>query len=406
VRETLYLRLRDADPDAPVAHALVVDTGPGAPPSVFVRESPLREVAALGAGRRVVVFVPAADVRLTQVTVPARQPAKVLQAAPFVLEDQFADDVETLHFALGQRQPSGAFPIAAVARTRMAEWLAPFADAGVGITALVPEILALPWQDGGPWSVLAEHDQITCRTSASSGFVCTPADFELFLQMAEGGEAHALRVLLPRGVADDYSRLQRPLELLPGFDNPLEALVRNWRPAQSIDLLQGAYSQRENIDRFWRPWRLAASLALAAFLLGVVVNGVQSLRFKHQAAAQEAANEEQFRRLFPRETRIVDLQVQLDQQLRALRASGSGGGLFFLLQEAAAGLAASPGLTLKNAQFREGSLFLDLGGSDLQAAEKLRSYFSTHRAAKLAVLDTKSGDGGAQIRVQLTPAAT
>jgi general secretion pathway protein L len=406
VRETLYLRLRDADLDAPTAHALVVDMAAtaGVPPSVFVREAPLREVLSLGAGRRVVVFVPGADVRLTRVKVPARQPAKVLQAAPFVLEDQFADDVETLHFALGTRQPDGAFPIAALSRNQMHEWLAPFRAAAVRVSAVVPETLALPWQEG-ILTVLAEADQATCRTSASTGFSCAPEDFELFLTMAEAGTAQSLRVLLPRGVADTYSRLQRPIELLPGFENALEALVRNWRPATSINLLQGIFSQRDDLERFWKPWKLAASLALVAFLLGVAGNAVQSLRLKHQAAAQTAANEAQFRRLFPRETRIVDLQAQLDQQLRALRSGNGGGGVFFLLQQAAAGLAASPGLTLKSAQFRDGALYLDLSGSDLQAAEKLRSYFSTHRSATLLVQDTNTGDGGAQIRVKLTPGA-
>lgn len=408
MRETLYLRLRDPDPDAPVAHAIVVDVAPGAgvPPSVFVRERPLHEVIALAAGRRVVVFVPGADVRLTTVTVPARQPAKVLQAAPFVLEDQFADDVETLHFALGTRLAGGAFPIAAVAKTRMVEWMGPFREAGVRVDALIPETLALPWQDGGPWTLLAEPDQASCRTSAAGGFTCAPADFELFLQMAGADATRALRVYLPKHVPDTYSSPDRPVELLPGFDDPLEALVRSWRGAPSINLLQGVWSQREDLDRFWKPWRLAAGLAAAAFVLGVAVHGVQALRLKHQAAAQAAANEETFRRLFPRESRIVDLQAQLDQQLRALHAGNGAGGLFFLLQQAAAGLSASPGLTLKSAQFREGALYLDLGGSDLQAAEKLRSYFSTHRGATLAVQDTNTGDGAAQIRVKLTPGAT
>jgi general secretion pathway protein L len=407
VRETLYLRLRDPDLDAPTAHALVVDLAPtvGVPPSVFVRELPLREVLALATGRRVVAFVPGADVRLTTVTVPARQPAKVLQAAPFVLEDQFADDVEMLHFALGTRLANGAFPIAAVARNQMVEWLVPFRATDVRIDALIPETLALPWQEGGPWTVLAESDQATCRTSASGGFSCAPEDFELFLQMAEAGDAHPLRIYLPKGVRDDYSHLQRPIDLLPGFDDPLEALVRSWRAAASINLLQGPYSQREDLDRFWKPWRLAAGLVIAAFVLGVANNGIQALRLKHQALAQAAANEAQFRRLFPRETRIVDLQAQLDQQLRALRAGNGGGGLFFLLQQAAAGLAASPGLTLKDAQFREGALYLDLGSSDLQAAEKLRAYFSTHRGATLTVQDTNAGDGAAQIRVKLAPGA-
>lgn len=408
MRDTLYIRLRETAADALTAHALLagepVDAS-GARANIVVRELPLDEVITLGAGRRIVVFVPGADVRLTEVRVPARQPAKVLQAAPFVLEDQFAEDVETLHFALGARLVSGAFPIAVVARSHVEEWLAPFHARGVRVDALVPETLALPWIENGPWSVLPEPGQIIVRSGAYTGFSCVPEDFEIFLQMAEDGAEHPLRVIVGRDDGADYTRLQRPLELLPGFDHPLEVFIRHWRRTQSIDLLQGSYSQRDDLDRFWKPWRVATRLALAAFVLGVAVNGVESFRLKRAVAAQEADNLQRFQQLFPRETRIVDLQTQIDQQLRALRASGNGGGLFELMQQAATSLAETPGLTLKNAQFREGSLFLDLSGTDLQVLEKLRAWYASHRGTKLEVQAADAGESGVQIRLKLSPGA-
>lgn len=409
MRDTVYIRLRDPAPDALTAHALVsADAAAlpgGVPANAIVRELPLEQVIALAAHRRVVVFVPGSDVRLTQVTVPARQPAKVLQAAPFVLEDQFAEDVDTLHFALGARLPGGAFPIAVVTRAQVEEWLAPFRAQGVRVDALVPETLALPWTEGGAWSVLPEPAQVIVRNGAYSGFSCVPDDLELFLEMAEAGTPASLRVLVARSDANDYTRLHRPMELLPGFDQPLEALIRHWRPSQSIDLLQGAYSQRDDLDRLWRPWRVAAQLAAAAFVLGVAVNAVESFRLKREVAALKAENEARFQQIFPRESRIVDLQAQLDQQLRALHSGGNGAGLFQLLQQASLSLAANPGLTLRTAQFREGALFLDLSGTDLQVLENLRAWFASHRAARLEVQTADAGAGGVQIRLKLTPGA-
>lgn len=408
MRDTLYIRLRDPAPEAPTAYALVandVAAAGAARPVAPVREVPLDDVLALAPGRRVIVFVPGADVRLTQVSVPARQPAKVLQAAPYVLEEQFAEDVETLHFALGARLAGGAFPVAVVARAHMDAWLAPFRERGIRVDALVPETLALPWSDNGVWSLLPEPGQVIVRTGAYAAFSCAPEDLELFLSMAEGSSDASLRVLVRRDDGTDYTRLQRPVELLPGFDHPLEALIRYWRRAQSIDLLQGGYSQRDDLDRLWRPWRLAAVLAVAAFLVGVGVNGVEALRLKREVAALQADNEARFRQIFPRETRIVDLQAQLDQQLRVLRGSGNTGGLFLLMQQAALGLSETPGLSLKTAQFREGALFLDLSGSDLQVLEKLRAWFASHHAARLEVQAADAGESGVQIRLKLTPGA-
>ncbi|WP_293371819.1 type II secretion system protein GspL [Nevskia sp.] len=408
MRDTLYIRLRDTAPDALTAYALVSSEPLDASlarPGVLVRELPLDEVVALGAGRRVVVFVPGVDVRLTTVTVPARQPAKVLQAAPFVLEDQFAEDVDTLHFAIGTRLGNGSFPIAVVARSHVDEWLAPFNAARVRVAALVPDTLALPWQNDGPWSVLPDAGQMIVRSGAYAGFSCVPEDFDLLLELAENGTQASLRVLVARDDATDYTRLNRPLHLLPGFDHPLEAMVRYWKPAQSIDLLQASYSQRDDMNRYWQPWKLAAQLAAAALVLGIGLNIVESSRLKAELAGLQASNEQTFRRLFPRETKIINLEAQVEQQLRLLRGGSSQTGLFELMQSAASGLSENPGLTLRNIQFREGALFLDLSGSDLQVLEKLRTWFNSHRGAKLDVESADSNENGVQIRLKLTSVA-
>jgi general secretion pathway protein L len=347
--------------------------------------------------------VPGAEVRLTQVKVPAKQPAKVLQAAPFVLEDQLADDVETLHFALGPRQPDGSFPVAVASHSHMEEWLAPFRERNALPDALIPETLALPWENGGPWTVLPEPDHLTARTGAFSGFSCVPQDFELFLQLAENGTAHALRVLVALDTQVDYTALKRPLELLPGFNHPLEAMVRHLRLAQAINLLQGVYSQRESLDRFWRPWRFAAMLLAAAFVLGIVVNTVEALRFKHAAAAQQSANETRFNQLFPgQRVAAVSLGTQVEQQAQILSHGNGQGGPLPLLQQAADSLVAVPGLTLNNAEYREGALFLDLSGTDLQLLEKLRGWYASHHCASLEVQSADSGESGAKIRLKLT----
>ncbi len=405
MRETLYLRLRQPYADAPTPYAVVATDNLGiAPASVFVREAPLHEVIAQATGRRLVVFVTGAEVRLTQVKVPARQPAKVLQAAPFVLEDQFAEDVETLHFALGPRLADGSFPVAVASHAHMQEWLAPFAERQTLPDLLIPETLALPWDDGGPWTVLPEADHLTARTGAFSGFSCVPQDFELFLQLAERGTPQSLRVLVALGNQIDYTTLQRPLELLPGFQHPLEAMVRHLRPALAINLLQGSYSQRESLERLWRPWAFAAGLLAAAFLLGIAVNFIEALHFKHAAVAQQEVNEVRFNQLFAAQrVTAVALGTQVEQEAQILSHGGNQGGPLPLLQQAAESLVAAPGLTLDNAEFREGALFLDLSGTDLQLLEKLRSWYGSHHCANLEVQSADSGEAGVKIRLKLTP---
>jgi general secretion pathway protein L len=399
LRETLYIRLHSGAPDAVTAFCIAKAD---AVQSFAVNHAPLREILDQAGGRKLVALVPGADVRLTSVSVPARQAAKVLQAAPYALEDQLAEDVDTLHFALGPRQPDGTFPVAVVAKNKMEEWLAPFRDAGLMPEELIPETLCLPIDDSGRWSALAEPGHVTVRSAPYSGFGCVAEDLPLFLELADPGKQAQLRILIPRSFDGDFTQLAWPVELLPGFTEPLEALLQNHRHELSINLLQGAYSQRESMQRLWQPWRVAAILAAVWIALTAIDHTVQAFKLKRQLAAQQQENVERFQQLFPAETRIVDLSAQAEQQLAHLKGSGAHGSLLPLLESLSTALAATPGLLPQSLQFRDGALFVALTGNDLQQLEALRDWFAQHHGASLDVQSANAGSEGVQIRIKLT----
>ena len=401
MRETLYIRLRSSALDAPTAYCIASSDAALSWP---VQEAALEQVLAQARGRRVIVLVPGADVRLTQVRVPARNAAKVLQAAPYALEDQLAEDVDTLHFALGTRNADDSHPVAVVAHSRMQEWLAPLRERGIVPEALLPETLCLPLAEEGRWSALAEDEQISVRSAAYGGFSCVPDDLPLYLQAAGIAADTVLRIIVPRSFHGDLTRLEQPVELLPGFASPLEALLQNLRLERSINLLQGAYSQREDYQRLWQPWRAAAILLAGWVLIAAVDHGVQAHRLGLELAAQQERNATRFRELFPAEQRIVDLSAQLEQQARLLQAGGAQGGFLPLMETLAAAMASASGLSLQSLQFREGALYVSLTGSDLQQLESLRGWFAQGRDAVMEVQSANSGADGVQIRLKLSPA--
>src|SRR4051812_14156614 len=63
----------------------------------------LQQAAPLSAGRRIAVIVPASDVLSLDTEVPAKSTAKLAQVVPYALEERVADEIENLHFALGER---------------------------------------------------------------------------------------------------------------------------------------------------------------------------------------------------------------------------------------------------------------------------------------------------------------
>ncbi len=401
MRETLYIRLHSAAPEAVTAFCIAK---PDAVVSFAIHHAPLSDILLQAGSRKLVVLVSSTDVRLSSVNVPARQAAKVLQAAPYALEDQLAEDVDTLHFALGPRQPSGAHPVAIVAKSKMEEWLAPFRAANLMPDVLVPETLCLPEADADRWSALAEPGHVTVRSSGYNGFGCADEDLPLFLELADPDKKAHLRILIPRSFQGDFTQLGWAVDLLPGFAEPMEALLQNYSVDNSINLLQGVYSVREDLKRLWQPWRFAAILLAVLIALTGINHGIQAFKLKRQFNAQNQENIQRFQQLFPAETRIVDLSAQAEQQFARLKGGGGHGNLLPLLGTLSNALTATPGLLLQSLQFRDGALFVALNGTDLQQLETLRAWFAQHHGTNIEVQSANAGNEGVQIRIKLTPA--
>lgn len=401
MREILYIRLRDPVRNSPTYAVVNAD----APASIFVRAAPLEEILQQAPGRRLVLLAPAGEVRLTQIDIPSRQASKALQAAPFMLEDQIAEDVEALHFALGPRQAASSYPVALTAQTNLENWLAPLRAVGLMPDAVVPETLCLPPPVDDACYVLAEPEQVTVRNGAYSGYCCAPEDLPFYLQI--DGVAMTpvtLRILVTAGVHTDFSTLDHSMELRAGYSDPLEALIRHYRPEQTINLLQGRYSRRESLARLWRPWRLAAALVLGVFLAAVITNSIWAWRLDRVARAQDASNAQRFHQLFPNEPTSLDLSLALQQEESELISGGKRAGLLPLLQQIAMGLKATGGLKVSDLEFRDGALFVDLTGTDLQALEKLRDWFKAHPGTRMEVQTANSDGDSVQIRIKLSTA--
>ncbi|MGQ0530232.1 MAG: type II secretion system protein GspL [Panacagrimonas sp.] len=402
MRETLYIRLGSAL-DADVDYAVVASEPRALSQQVAQQHGPLAAAAALAPGRRVCVFVPAADVRLSKVQVPAKQPAKVLQAVPYALEDQVAEDIDLLHFAIGPRQADGQFPVAIVSRARMQRWTEALSAHGLRPEYLVPESLALDVDDNGAyWHALVEDTQVIVRQNTWSYFTCLAEDLASYLSLVNPDQSQSLQLHLAGDQRTDWSCLGWPLNLLP-HANALTILSAHYRADRAINLLQGSYAQGRDVQRLWKPWQLAAALLLAWLVAGGSAYTLDTLRLSTELQRQDQANLARFQQLFPDQTRVVDLQAQLDQQLRQL-GGGAAGGPFPLLESLAQALAASPGLKLGGMQYRENALFLSLTANDLQALEALRNWFASHAGTRLEVQSANAESGAVQIRAKLTAA--
>lgn len=368
-----------------------------------VQAGNLDDALLLARDRRLVVMVPSTELTLTTVELPLQlqtaPQGKLLQALPYLLEDRLAEDVETLHFAIGRRQAGSPLPVVITARERMEAWLKPFHDRQVSPQVLVPDVLCLPLNQDAThtvWSVLLEGSQASVRCGPCAGFSCESGMLGDFLKLTEAPDDLRLQVY-PVEHAES-PELQLPMQSAASVAHGLEYMMRGFDETRSINLLQGEYAITPDYLNWFQPWRMTAALLAGWLLLATTAQAVEYLRLRHELKGLETTAETALRAAFPQTTRIVDLRAQAQQQLAALKRAGGGGGFMPLLQVTSQVLARLQDIQLQEVQFREGALHLALLAGDTQALDSLQQNFGQQPGLKLEVESANATGDGVQIR--------
>ena len=372
----------------------------------------LAEAAAAAGVRPAQVFVPAADVAFRRVTVPTRNRTRLVAAVPYLLEEQLAADVDELHFAVGERGPEGEVAVAIVARARMDAWLERLHGAGLHVAALMPEGLALPFQPGS-WTLWWGTDQAIVRDTAQSAFALDADNVAFVLKRAlieaaappetvwliDAGAGEAAAQLADIGVPVQGQRETRSL---------LAVLREHYSEQTAINLLQGAYSRREQLGKMWRPWRPAAALLLVwvAAQFGIKYYEYHRLDAENERLQQEISD--LYLKTFPEAKRVVNPRAQMEQRLAVLRGGGGqGGGDFMELMSAfSQPVAATPGLEVRRVGYKEGELNVGLVIGDLQRLEQFKQQLTTTGHLNVEVRSATARENRVEAQVHIKRGAS
>jgi general secretion pathway protein L len=340
----------------------------------------LTQAAAQGAGRRVGVVVASVDVLLTEIELPPKSGVRAQQIVAYALEEQLAADIETLHFAVGSRDPlSGRTLVAIVNRALMSRWLQELRDANIEPTVVCAESALLP-ENPGHTVVMLEGDTLSLRRGGQHAQALPADDIGGALDALLGAEMateHLIFYVSPHDWQRRASEVeaQRPrcaslkVQLLNSGALPL--LAPQLVAGAYINLLSGEFAPTHKSSGGWQRWRSAAILAAALFAVHVGGLALQRLQQHRSERALDQAIGELARSALPGESGQGAVRSRIEQRMLAAQNDSNAGGFMPALAALAQALGTANGASLQALSFRDGGMDLKLKTKDAESLERI-----------------------------------
>ena len=374
----LLLRLPRV-PDQPATWLVVDPKGVATGPP---QSGPLSLAAPRSAGRRICVLVPGTDVLVAEPELPTKAGTKLAQLVPYAMEEQLADDIDDLHFAVGRRlSDSTRTPVAVVTRALMDQWLTALKSAGLEPEAMYADSDLLPHNPGQSVALL-EEDIVVVRPPSGSPVTLPSNALQEALEMAqasspEGGAGRGL--ILYTGAPEWHEHSAQVESLRERFDGikiqllangPLALFAQQLPTATPTNLLQGTYTPTTSRAVGLRAWRVAAILLASLIALHVAGKATELTLLKRNEHKLDVSIRETFQTAMPGEPSTPDARKVMERRLAAAGAAGSNG-LLTTLEALVQARNAAPGSTVQAMTYGHGAIDLKIAAPDASSLDRI-----------------------------------
>lgn len=368
----------------------------------------------------VCVLLPDAGCSRLQVPIPGTSREKALQALPFALEDLALDEPDQLVVVLGERpQTPGRWPVLLVNAAVRSQVLAGLSQVGLTPQQMIAAADALPVPPPGEFGVWVEPVSagLCLITGAHEGMVL-PA-------CAGVNPTEQLAQLLPRLEQPPQRVVFHQKDALPqnwpegiAFDAEPEPTLADWcrlwrsglnsnQPLSAIESPRAAGQQKSQ-----RRWRQAAGVLLAVLVLSLINQSVATWQKNQRILQLNQQIDRDFHAALPEVTRVVNIQVQLQQALDARNSDAELDGFLPVLAYFGAAYRAAlpedPKLSIQSLQWQEQKLTLTLVAEKYTVLQKLFEQLKTPPAAAadfiVRQMDAGVDAGVAHMRIGLEQA--
>ena len=327
-----------------------------------------------------IVFVVSGEkVLMTNASVPSKQKRKIVQAVPFVVEEQLAAEIDDSVFAIGERNQNGEVRVSVIDEEVLEGIMARLQELDLRPNKMISET-SLVKSKGSAVAVI-EDDRahflrpdgcgITLQkesVAAAISLVEPSSELEL-IGSASSFESLAIPIAEARANEVNVSELQ--VEFM-GFSQ-----LCSYFDGSETNMLQGKYKVEEPIPEIGKEWRqVLIVLAVGALLhLGLVFG--QGWHLAKKADEKKHSARALYEEIFSREKNVRDIRRRWNSKL-GRRDTDAGNDFLSLFTKAAEGVEPAE-LILQNINYNESrgdlvfQVFASSSESLVQYSEKLKT---------------------------------
>lgn len=372
----------------------------------------LQQAATVAEERRVWLLLDLSQVTRTSSDLPVRG-QKLAAALPYALEEQFAEDVEQLHFAAGPPDAQGRMPVAAIRHDLLQRYLDALAAAEIQAVAAYTLHDGLPDLPGysqflvtGQTTYLKTvDDQLTALTGQRPAVLLQVWSAGRDADDLAANASHQLRGYIDASLEPALdSEWQQIRKQFPDAEMKIPArgvlafCARTIANQGGIDLLQGRYAIGRDTLKQLRPWLPVAAMLGVALLLSLFSRFLEWRSFEQRDADLNQA----MIAMLPGNNPDID-PVTAEARLAALvrprnnTASAAGGpaaGPEFLTTVGllATAIGNDKDTRIEAISFRNGVLDIRLATRDTDALETLRRKIAAEAGLTAQIQRTEQED--------------
>jgi len=279
---------------------------------------------------------------------------------------------------------------------------------GLRPAEIVPDTLALPKfdskQEGSVWTALVDDDHTIVRLNGFKGFASDSTTANIMLsgvrrKLEDPEEPSNMVVFQTLGTTTEPNVDGVEIETRP-CDNRLTLFAAGLVKTPRINLLQGDYSQKQQFDKAWRPWRWTAVLVGILAGLFALSGLIDYINLGKQERLLDQKIDETFQQALPG-VKIRNPVTQMKSRLKQLAGGGDTAGFTLDLGEISTAISALPNTEVKSIGYRKGRFDIDLTTVDVPTLDKLKQDIEKGGTLTMTVQSANRQDGGVRGRIRV-----